>query len=179
MTPLTDTPPGAPVHLVVMGVSGCGKSTVAQALRQRLGWELAEGDDFHPQANIDKMASGRPLMDEDRWPWLRILAGWTSERDERGESTILSCSALRRSYRDLLREGGAGTFFVHLHGDKGILLERMEEREHFMPPSLLESQLDTLEMLEPDEPGVLVDIANPPERAARLVLAQLDLDSIV
>ncbi|MFC5040373.1 gluconokinase [Ornithinimicrobium kibberense] len=156
-----------------MGVSGCGKSTIARALHERLGWEFAEGDEYHPRANVEKMASGRPLMDEDRWPWLRTLADWTRERDERGESTVLSCSSLKRSYRDLLRNGGAGTYFVHMHGDKGILLERMESREHFMPPTLLESQLDTLELLEPDERGVLVDVALPVERAVRVVLAHL------
>ncbi|GGK77965.1 gluconokinase [Ornithinimicrobium pekingense] len=176
MTPLPDPVPGAPVHLVVMGVSGCGKSTIARALHERLGWEYAEGDSYHPQANIDKMAGGRPLVDEDRWPWLRILADWTAERDARGEPTILACSALRRAYREMLREGGAGTYFVHMHGDKGLLLERMESREHFMPPTLLESQLDTLEMLAPDERGIVVDIANPVERAVRMVMAQLDLD---
>ncbi|MFB9731319.1 gluconokinase [Ornithinimicrobium kibberense] len=173
MTPLLEPVPDVPVHVVVMGVSGCGKSTIARALHERLGWEFAEGDEYHPRANVEKMASGRPLMDEDRWPWLRTLADWTRERDERGESTVLSCSSLKRSYRDLLRNGGAGTYFVHMHGDKGILLERMESREHFMPPTLLESQLDTLELLEPDERGVLVDVALPVERAVRVVLAHL------
>ena len=173
MTPLLEPVPDVPVHVVVMGVSGCGKSTIARALHERLGWEFAEGDEYHPRANVEKMASGRPLMDEDRWPWLRTLADWTRERDERGESTVLSCSSLKRSYRDLLRNGGAGTYFVHMHGDKGILLERMESREHFMPPTLLESQLDTLELLEPDERGVLVDIALPVDRAVRVVLAHL------
>lgn len=175
MTPLPD-PAAQPLHLVVMGVSGTGKSTIAQALHARLGWEFAEGDEFHPQANVDKMASGRPLMDEDRWPWLEALAAWTAERDAAGTPTLLTCSALRRSYRDLLRGGGAGTWFVHLVGDKGLLLERMSSREHFMPPSLLESQLDTLEPLEADERGAVYDVANPPERLARMVLAQLDLD---
>ena len=176
MTPLGEPVAGAPVHLVVMGVSGTGKSTVAHSLRDRLGWEFAEGDDYHPQANVDKMASGRPLVDEDRWPWLQILADWTRERDERGEPTVLTCSALRRVYRDILRRGGPGTFFVHLTGDKGMLLERMEERDHFMPPSLLESQLDTLEPLAAEERGAVLDVAHPPTRLARMVLAQLDLD---
>ncbi|MFK5582712.1 gluconokinase [Serinicoccus sp. LYQ131] len=175
MTPLPDPATGVPLHLVIMGVSGTGKSTIATALRDRLGWEMAEGDDFHPQSNVDKMAGGRPLVDADRWPWLRSLADWTAEHDGQGRPTILTCSALRTNYRDLLREGGAGTYFVHLLGDKGLLLERMSGRDHFMPPSLLESQLDTLEPLGPDEHGVTIDVANPPERIARMVVAQLDL----
>lgn len=167
---------GVPLHLVVMGVSGSGKSTVAALLSKKLGWEFAEGDEFHPEENVAKMAAGHALVDEDRWPWLEILADWTAERDARGEPTILSCSALKRPYRDVLRTGGEGTYFVLVHGDKGLLLERMQTRDdHFMPPSLLESQLDTLELLEADERGVVVDIANPPERIARMVLAQLDL----
>lgn len=164
-----------PIHVVVMGVAGCGKGTIARELHDRLGWEFGEGDDFHPEANVAKMASGRPLVDEDRFPWLQNLADWTAERDARGECTVLSCSALRRSYRDILRRGGGRTVFVHLAGDKNILMSRMQGREHFMPPSLLESQLDTLEPLQPDEDGVVMDIANPPERIARMVLAQLDL----
>jgi gluconokinase len=167
--------PDPPIHLVVMGVSGSGKSTVARALCDRLGWAFAEGDDFHPPANVDKMAAGRPLVDEDRWPWLQALADWTAERDARGESTVLTCSALRRAYRDILRRGGQRTFFLHLTGDKNLLMERMQGREHFMPPSLLESQLDTLEVLQPDEEGMVQDVANPPERIARVVTAQLDL----
>lgn len=175
MNPVVDPVAGVPLHLVVMGVSGTGKSTIARALSDRLDWVFAEGDEYHPQANVEKMASGRPLVDEDRWPWLQTLTEWTAEREERGENTLLTCSALKRSYRELLREGGPGTYFVHLVGDKGLLLERMGSREHFMPSSLLESQLDTLEDLGPDERGMVVDVANPPERIARMVLAQLDL----
>lgn len=164
------------LHLVFMGVSGSGKTTAARAVQDELGWEFAEGDDFHPQANVDKMASGRPLVDEDRIPWLESLAAWTRERHDAGESTLLSCSALRRSYRDLLRTGGEGTFFVHLVGDKGLLLERMSAREHFMPPALLESQLDTLEPLGDDEAGMTVDVAASPADIARGVVAELGLD---
>lgn len=162
-------------HLVFMGVSGSGKSTAAIAVQARLGWAYADGDDFHPQANVDKMAAGFPLNDADRRPWLEALAAWTREHDDARRPTIVSCSALKRSYRDILRTGGDHTFFVHLVGDKGLLLQRMSSREHFMPPTLLESQLDTLEPLEPDEAGKVVDVVNPPDRIARLVLAQLDL----
>jgi len=164
-----------PLHLVVMGVSGSGKSTVAEAIHALLGFAFTEGDDYHPEANVAKMASGRPLVDEDRWPWLQALADWTAEQDARGESTILTCSALRRVHRDILRGGGGRTFFVHLTGDKDLLLSHMEGRAHFMPPSLLESQLDTLEPLDPDEEGMVQDVANPPERIARVVAAHLDL----
>jgi len=166
----------APVwHLVFMGVSGSGKSTAALAVNTSLGWELAEGDDFHPQANIDKMSAGHPLVDEDRIPWLEALAAWTRDHDAAGRPTMISCSALRRSYRDILRTGGEHTFFVHLTGDKGVLLDRMTAREHFMPPALLESQLDTLEPLADDEPGMTVDSTVPPDQIAQQVLARLDL----
>jgi gluconokinase len=162
-------------HLVFMGVSGSGKSTAARAVGERLGWEYAEGDDFHPPANVEKMSAGRPLVDEDRIPWLESLAEWARERDTAGRPTLMACSALKRSYRDILRSGGEHTFFVHLHGDKGLLLERMNAREHFMPPTLLESQLDTLEMLGPDEAGMVVDPVLRPEVIAEQVLARLDL----
>lgn len=173
--PIPDPHPGVPVHVVVMGVSGTGKSTIGQEVAQALGWPFAEGDDYHPQENVDKMADGMPLTDADRWPWLRRLAGWVGEQDAAGRSSVMTCSALRRSYREVLREGATGVYFVHLVGASSLLLERMRSREdHFMPPELLESQLDTLEPLGPDERGVLVDVANPPERIGRLVVAQLD-----
>lgn len=164
-----------PLHLVFMGVSGSGKSTAALAVVDRLGWEFAEGDDFHPPASVAKMAAGRALTDADRWGWLESLAEWTRVRDEAGTPTIISCSALRRSYREVLRRGGDNTFFVHMGGDKSMILTRMSQREHFMPPTLLESQLDTLQPLEPDEAGMEIDSAHPPERIVSLVLARLDL----
>lgn len=164
-----------PLHLVFMGVSGSGKSAAAVAVQERLGWELAEGDDFHPPENVEKMSQGTPLTDADRWGWLESLAAWTAERDARGEPTIITCSALRKAYRDVLRRGGEGTFFVHATGDKHLILDRMNAREHFMPPSLLESQLDILEPLQPDEHGMDVDPALSLDEIAALVLAQLDL----
>jgi len=165
----------APLHLVFMGVSGSGKSTVARAVQERLGWEMAEGDDFHPPENVAKMAEGTPLTDADRWGWLESLAEWAAERDAKGEPTIMACSALRRSYRDVLRRGGEGTFFVHSTGDKHLILDRMNAREHFMPPSMLESQLDTLEPLQADEEGMDVDIAMPVDEVVAEVLARLGL----
>lgn len=149
-------------HVVVMGVSGSGKTTVAEALAARLGWEFAEGDSFHPPENVAKMSQGTPLTDADRWGWLESLAAWVAAHEEAGRRTVMSCSALRRTYRDVLRRGGPDMAFVHLVGDKGLLLERMGTREHFMPPTLLESQLDTLEPLADDESGVSIDVAAEP-----------------
>lgn len=152
-------PARAPL-VVVMGVSGSGKSTVARALAERLGVEFAEGDDFHPAGNVAKMASGRPLDDADRAEWLRRLGDWLSAHGDTGG--VLSASALRRTYRDLLVTAAPTVTFLHLHGSPSLLLERMGGRAgHFMPVALLDSQLDTLEPLADDEPGLTVDAAEP------------------
>jgi gluconokinase len=158
-----------PLHVVVMGVTGTGKSTVARHLARDLGVELVEGDDHHPPGNIAKMSVGMPLTDEDRRPWLEELAGVVADAHARGESTVLACSALRRAYRDTLRGdlGPAGMLFVHLHAPRAVLARRMQRRTHFMPPSLLRSQLDTLEPLEPDEAGVTVDVTRPVDEVLR------------
>ena len=155
------------LHVVVMGVSGCGKSTVAVGLRDSFGLSFAEGDDYHPEENVEKMRAGQPLTDDDRWPWLSAVADWTRRAREQGESTVLACSALKRSYRDVLRQADPETFFVHLHGDLEMLKSRMDAREHFMPLSLLQSQFDTLEMLGADEQGVLVDVTPPRDEVMR------------
>jgi gluconokinase len=175
MSQQPSTPPRSPQHLVVMGVSGVGKTTVARQLSVRLELEFAEGDDFHPPANIAKMSAGVPLDDADRLPWLRALAGWVRERHRAGASTVMTCSALRRRYRDVLREGADNTYFVHLVGDRAMLLERMSGRQHFMPPALLTSQFDALEPLERDEAGVSVEVTDPPERIVQKVVDQLGL----
>src|SRR5699024_7381384 len=142
-------------HVVVMGVSGSGKSTVATGLVRATGYAFAEADEFHPPANVAKMAAGHALVDEDRWPWLRALADWTAARQQEGVSTVMACSALRRSYRDVLRTGAPETSFVHVDGAASVIRKRMNHRDgHFMPASLLESQIATLEPLEPDEHGV-------------------------
>lgn len=149
------------LHLVFMGVSGTGKSAVGRPVSQRLGLEWAEGDDFHPPASIEKMRGGTPLTDEDRRPWLEALRDWTAGHDAAGRGTGLACSALRTAYRDVLRRDLPGTVFVHLVGDSELILERVRSREHFMPPDLLDSQLETLEPLQPHERGLLVDIGDP------------------
>ena len=147
-------------HLVLMGVAGSGKTTVLHALHEALGWSVAEGDAFHPAENVAKMSAGTPLTDADRWPWLERILTWTSVEDAAGRETLVTCSSLRRAYRDLLRKAPGRTIFVHLSGTPELLAERMGARVgHFMGPEMLASQLATLEVLEPDEDGIVVDIA--------------------
>ncbi|HST80260.1 MAG TPA: gluconokinase [Kineosporiaceae bacterium] len=165
----------APVQrsvVVVMGVSGTGKSTVAAVLAARLGWPFAEGDDFHPAVNVAAMRAGRPLTDADRWPWLASVATWIGERERAGTGGIVTCSALRRSYRDRLRTGHSRVRFLCLTAEPELIASRMAQRSgHYMPTSLLASQLSTLEPLEPDEPGTLVDSAQSLEA---IVTAAID-----
>ena len=140
-----------------MGVSGSGKSTVGAALAQRLGVPFGDGDDFHPPANIAKMTAGEPLDDNDRYPWLEAIGGWLSERCETGG--VMSCSALKRKYRDQLRKHCATIEFVHLSSAPEVIAARQASRPgHFMPAALLRSQFDTLEPLAPDERGVTLDV---------------------
>ncbi|MFD3507819.1 gluconokinase [Nocardia sp. NPDC058666] len=146
-----------------MGVSGCGKTTVGALTADRLEVPYAEGDDFHPMANIEKMAAGIPLTDEDRWPWLDTVGEWLAEHHENGG--VATCSALRRVYRDRLRAMAPQTYFVYLAATRDELLRRMTGRlGHFMPTVLLDSQLETLEPLQPDEAGVTLNALQPPSR---------------
>lgn len=164
--------------LVVMGVSGAGKSTVAQLLGQELGWATAEADEFHPAANIEKMTNGIPLTDADRSPWLSAMRDWIARRGEDGASTIVTCSALKRTYRDHLRGSRTRVRFVHLSGSPGTIGARLTERSgHFMPTSLLDSQFGDLEPLRPDEDGVVIDVTHSPEEVARLTIRGLALDA--
>ena len=153
------------VTLVLMGVSASGKSTVMTRMRERLDWPSAEADEFHSAANIAKMSSGQPLNDDDRWPWLHALAAWIGARESAGENCLVTCSALKRSYRDLLREGHRSVKFVHLVASAEVLQRRIAQRRgHYMTPSLLGSQLDTLEPLQRDEPGILVSSELPADQ---------------
>jgi gluconokinase len=161
-----------PQHLVVMGVSGSGKTTIAGRLAARLGFTFADGDDFHPATNVAKMARGEPLTDSDREPWLKSLAAWTLAQREAGRSTVLACSALKRRYRDTLRTASPRTFFIHLAAPRAALLTRMNHREgHFMPAFLLDSQLAALEPLGTDEPGITVDATATPDAIVEQALA--------
>ena len=162
-------------HLVLMGVAGCGKTTAAINLHNALGRPVAEADDFHPEANIAKMSRGAPLTDEDRRPWLESLRAWMSEQADRGTRTIVTCSALKRSYRDLLVGAHGRVFFIHLVADEEALRERMEHREgHFMPSALLPSQFADLEPLADDEDGVTVTSRPTPEQTLEAILAALE-----
>jgi gluconokinase len=167
------TATNAPV-LVIMGVSGCGKSTVAGLLAGRLGWDLAEGDDMHPAASIAKMAAGQPLTDEDRWPWLARVAAWIRAHTTAHRPGIITCSALKRSYRDVLRADPV--VFVYLAASRELIARRLAARHgHFMPLALLDSQFAALEPPGPDEQAITADISGSPEQTASLVMAALHL----
>ncbi len=166
--------PARPPVLVVMGVSGCGKSTIAGVLNGRLGWELVEGDDLHPVENVAKMAAGHPLDDADREPWLRRIRARIDDAVAAGRPEIITCSALKRHYRDELRD--PHVVFVYLHGTRDLLLARLGARHgHFMPAALLDSQLADLEPPGPDEQMIDVDIALPPAVQAQRVVDMLQV----
>ncbi|MCA4132310.1 gluconokinase [Arthrobacter sp. M4] len=161
--------------LVIMGVSGSGKSTVAGVLAGRLGWELAEGDDLHPESNVAKMQSGQPLTDDDRWPWLERVADWIREHTASGTPGIITCSALKKRYRDVLR--GEGVVFVFLQGSKEHISGRLASRHgHFMPPALLESQFEALEEPTEDENFISLSVAASPSEEAQEVIERLSLE---
>ena len=143
--------------IILMGVSGVGKSSVAAALQRSLGWPYADGDDFHPEANVAKMRSGIALDDHDRWPWLAAIADWIGAQEAVERDCIVTCSALKSAYREALRAGHPSVWFVHLAAPRAVVESRLDERVgHFMPSSLIDSQLDQLEPLRADEPGVTV-----------------------
>jgi gluconokinase len=170
----------SPVVLVVMGVSGSGKSTVGSLLAERLGWTFEEGDSLHPLANVEKMAAGVALTDEDRWPWLAKIADWVDGQLDTGASGIIACSALKKSYRALINRRGSGVEFVYLAVGRTELEERVDNRVgHFMPASLLDSQLATLEPPSDSEPAIRMDAGPDAVLVVDRVLRDLNLMSRV
>jgi gluconokinase len=164
----------SPFCIVVMGVCGCGKSTVGRLIAEALDRPYLEGDAFHPPANVERMRAGIALTDDDRVPWLQTLAGQLGQAQRDGPGAVLGCSALKRRYRDLLRAGAPDLAFVHLHGSPEVLAARLAERRgHYMPASLLASQLEALEPPRADEHAITLDVASPPERIAQRALAWL------
>jgi gluconokinase len=164
--------------VVIMGVSGSGKTTVAALLAAKLGWRYREGDDLHPNKNVEKMRGGTPLTDADRLPWLRKIAeeidGWRA----RGERGVLTCSALKRAYRDIIIGDGAGVALVYLKGSYDLIARRMAARhEHFMPTALLQSQFATLQEPTSDERPIVMDVGRPPGEIADAIARELEFRS--
>lgn len=159
--------------VILMGVSGCGKTTVGERLARDLGWRFYDGDEFHPQANIDKMARGIPLNDDDREPWLNILQKLINNHLREGRSAVVACSALKERYRNILLKDNDEARFVYLKGDYDLILERMDERMgHYMKSGLLMSQFQTLE--EPED-AISIDISQEPQRIIASVKRELGL----
>lgn len=156
--------------VVVMGVSGCGKTTVGQLLADRLGWEFVESDLYHSQEDIRKMSSGIPLSDDDRWPWLKHLNEVIRDAQQREQPVVVACSALKQQYRNLLSSGIEGLIYIYLKGDYELIYSRMKLREHFMEAGMLASQFEILE--EPSD-ALVVDINQPPEKIVNYLLEKL------
>src|SRR3954452_19449626 len=163
---------GPPI-VVVMGVSGSGKTTIGALLAGQLGWLYAEADDFHPRSNVEKMAAGHPLTDEDRWPWLEAIGRWIDERRAAGEPGVVTCSALKRSYRDFLRQGRPEARVVYLEGSRELIASRLVARHgHFFKAEMLDSQFADLQPPEPDEDVLTVSVeGTPPEIVDRITTA--------
>ena len=160
--------------LIVMGVAGSGKSTIAERLAERLGWTFEDGDDFHPKANVAKMSAGHPLTDDDRWPWLQAIADEIDRVSSSSGHVVVACSALKRAYRDVLVHGRRDIGIVYLDGSCELIGERMAKRKgHFMPPGLLDSQFKTLEPPAPDERPISVSIDAPVEAIVDAIIGQL------
>jgi gluconokinase len=163
-----------PCALVVMGVSGSGKSTIAERLAARLGWRCEDGDKYHPPANVAKMSAGHPLTDEDRWPWLQAIADEIDRTCTQGERAVVACSALKRAYRDILVHGRNDVRIVFLNGTHDLIAARLAARKgHFMPPGLLTSQFKTLEPPQPTERPITVSIDAPVEAIVDDIIRQL------
>ena len=165
-----------PAAIIVMGVSGSGKSTIGALLAERLGWPFADADGFHPAANIAKMAAGQPLTDADRWPWLDAIAAHIEAARAAAQPVVVACSALRRTYRDRLRAGHKDLIFLHLAGEAGLIGERQAARQgHFMPPSLMASQFATLEDPAAEADAVTVSVQASPAQVVEAALTQLTI----
>ena len=163
-----------PRVVILMGVSGCGKSTTGKRLAKKLGWTFRDGDEFHPPANVAKMSAGNPLVDEDRWPWLDAIASWIEECRRNGTHGIVACSALKRVYRERLTRGDGDVWIVYLRGSKALIADRMARRKnHFMPPALLDSQFATLEEPGAGERVVTVEVALTPDRVVGIILERI------
>ena len=166
-----------PSALIIMGVAGSGKTTTAALLGERLGWPYRDADSFHPPANIEKMSRGEALTDEDRWPWLGAIGAWIDDHLARGESTVVTCSALKRSYRDALVGNRPRAHLVHLVGEKSLIAGRMgARRDHFMPLGLLDSQFATLEQPAADERVLSVSVTRTPDEVVGMIVASLGLE---
>jgi gluconokinase len=166
----------APAVVIIMGVSGCGKSTVGALLARRLRWEFEDADWFHPPANVDKMHSGIPLTDDDRWPWLDAVAAWIDKTRRSGGHGVVACSALKRRYRDVLIGDRVDVRLVYLKGDETLIARRLATRhEHFMPRSLLHSQFDALEEPGTDETPIVVSIEPSPREIVERILSTLNM----
>jgi len=164
----------APFRVVVMGVSGCGKSTLGRLLAVRLSVPFVEGDELHSAANVAKMAAGQPLTDEDRRGWLSALSQRLQQAVMQEKGLVVTCSALKKNYRDRLRQGAPEVLFVHLQGSPAVLTQRLQQRTgHYMPPTLLQSQLAILEPLQEDETALTLDMQLPPEQQCHHVMHYL------
>jgi gluconokinase len=169
-----------PAAIIVMGVSGSGKSTIGALLAEALGWPFADADGFHPAANVAKMAAGTPLTDEDRWPWLDAIAAHIGASRTAGQPVVVACSALRRAYRERLRAGHIDLIFLHLAGAPAVIAERQAARQgHFMPPSLMASQFATLEDPAAEADAVMVSVSASPHEVVAAAIHQLSAFGVV
>lgn len=161
--------------IVVMGVSGVGKTTVAERLAKRLGWTFCDGDAFHPESNVEKMRRGIPLVDDDRWPWLRRVAEEIDAYRSTGKGFVVACSALKRSYRQILLEGRADARLVYLEGSRDLILSRLQLRKgHYFPATLLDSQLATLEAPRASEQALVVTVDEPVDAIVEEIVRRLN-----
>jgi len=163
-----------PPALLVIGVSGAGKTTIGRLLAERLGWAFLDADELHSAANVEKMRSGRPLNDDDRWPWLDAVGGWIDARAAEGRASVIACSALKRAYRDRLRKGRPQVRIIFLSGDADLIAERLAHRKgHYWPAALLPTQFAALEPPGPEEHPITVDIGPPPAALVETIAREL------